>query len=86
MSEGVSQEELQRAREAFEDYGLNTPWGALHHAVSPSPSPPRSASAWLAALLRFWEVLQGPRYAFWFEQTDTLEALMKKLYDMMLEA
>jgi len=88
LDEGVPEEERQRMEEAFESFCLSTPWGALYHAVSPPP--PRSAermSRRLAALLRFWEMLQGPRYAFWsFEQKYTLEALMEDLYGKTLEA
>jgi hypothetical protein len=41
----------------------------------------------LAALLRFWEVLQGLRYAFWsFDQKYTLEELMDDIYRRTLEA
>ena len=41
----------------------------------------------LAALLRFWDVLQGPRYAFWaFGSHPTLEDLMEYIYGMTLEA
>jgi hypothetical protein len=41
----------------------------------------------LAALLRFWDVLQGPRYAFWsFDQKYTLEELMEDIYRKTLEA
>ena len=40
-----------------------------------------------AALLRFWEVLQGLRYAFWsFDQKYTLEELMDDIYRRTLEA
>jgi hypothetical protein len=41
----------------------------------------------LAAVLRFWDVLQGPRYTFWlFEQKYTLEELMEDIYRKTLEA
>ena len=40
----------------------------------------------LAALLGFWDVLQGPRYAFWFERKDTLEELIEDIYGMTLKA
>ena len=40
----------------------------------------------LASVLRFWEVLQGPRYAFWPGRKDTLEALMEDIYRKTLEA
>jgi hypothetical protein len=40
-----------------------------------------------ASVLRFWNVLQGPRYAFWsFEQKYTLEELMDDIYRKTLEA
>jgi hypothetical protein len=41
----------------------------------------------LASVLRFWDVLQGPRYAFWsFDQKYTLEELMDDIYRKTLEA
>ncbi|MFY0571434.1 hypothetical protein ACN28E_47435 [Archangium lansingense] len=88
LNESVPEEEYQRTRAAFESYCLSTPWGALYQAVSPSP--PRSAERManrLASLLRFWEVLQGPRYAFWsFDDNYTLEELMEDIYRKTLEA
>ncbi|EPX60940.1 hypothetical protein D187_001592 [Cystobacter fuscus DSM 2262] len=78
LSEGVPKEQRQRMEESFESFYLRTPWGALYHAVSP-PSP-RSAermARWLAAMLRFWDVLQGPRYAYRMPDTHhTLDELM----------
>jgi hypothetical protein len=87
LNDGVPKEERQRARETFDSFCLSTPWGALFHAVSPYP--PRSAERMarrLAALLRFWEVLQGPRYAYWFDRKDTLEELVEDIYGKTLEA
>ncbi|WNG22782.1 hypothetical protein F0U62_01130 [Cystobacter fuscus] len=87
LNDGVPKEERQRMEESFESFCLSTPWGALHHAVSPPP--PRSAERMagrLAALLRFWDVLQGPRYAFWFDREYTLDELVKDIYGMTLEA
>jgi hypothetical protein len=38
-------------------------------------------------VLRFWEVLQGPRYAFWsFDQEYTLEELLADIYREPLAA
>ncbi|HYO69907.1 MAG TPA: hypothetical protein VEU33_27910 [Archangium sp.] len=87
LNEGVPKEERQRMRDAFESFCLSTPWGALYHAVSPPPlrSAERMANR-LASVLRFWEVLQGPRYAFWPGRKDTLEALMADIYRKTLEA
>ncbi|HYO72052.1 MAG TPA: hypothetical protein VEU33_38855 [Archangium sp.] len=88
LEEGVPEEELPRMNDAFESFCLCTPWGALCQAVFP----PRLRSAErvanrLAVLLRFWEVLQGPRYAFWsFEQKYTLDELMDDIYRKTLEA
>ena len=88
LDEGVPEEQQQRMRDAFESFCLSTPWGALYHAVSPSP--PRSAehmAKQLASVLRFWEVLQGLRYAFWsFDQQYTLEELLDDIYRKTLEA
>jgi hypothetical protein len=88
LKERVPKEEYQRTRDAFEAFCLSTPWGALYHAVSPSP--PHSAERManrLASVLRFWDVLQGLRYAFWsFEQKYTLEELMGDIYRKTLEA
>jgi hypothetical protein len=88
LDEGVPEEERPRMMEAFESFCLSTPWGALYRAVFPPR--PRSAERVanrLAVLLRFWEVLQGPRYAFWsFDQKYTLEELMDDLYRKTLEA
>jgi hypothetical protein len=41
----------------------------------------------LASVLRFWDVLQGPRYAFWsFDDNYTLEGLMEDRWRKTLEA
>ena len=40
----------------------------------------------LASVLRFWEVLQGPRYAFRFGKKYTLEELLDDIYRPTLEA
>ncbi|HZH16102.1 MAG TPA: hypothetical protein VE057_17260 [Archangium sp.] len=87
LNEGVPKEERQRMRDAFESFCLSTPWGALYHAVSPPPlrSAERMANR-LASVLRFWEVLQGPRYAFWPGRKYTLEELMEDIYRKTLEA
>ena len=74
-------------RDTFESFCLSTPWGTLDYTVSPSP--PRSVERVanrLASVLRFWEVLQGPRYAFWPGRTYTLEELMEDIYRKTLEA
>ena len=87
LNEGVPKEERQRMRDAFESFCLGTPWGALEYTVSPSP--PRSAERVanrLASVLRFWDVLQGPRYAFWPGRTYTLEELIEDIYGKTLEA
>jgi hypothetical protein len=88
LHEGVPKQERHRTEEAFEAFCLSTPWGALYHAVSPSP--PRSArhmANQLAAVLRSWDVLQGPRYAFWsFDVEHTLEELLDNIYRKTLEA
>ncbi len=87
LDEGVPDEQRQRAEEAFESFCLSTPWGALYQAASPPP--PRSARRManrLASVLGFWEVLQGPRYAFWYGKKYTLEELMDDLYRKTLEA
>jgi hypothetical protein len=87
LDEGVPEEEHQRMRDAFESFCLSTPWGALCHAVSPPPlrSAERMANR-LASVLRFWDVLQGPRYAFWPGRKYTLEELMEDIYRKTLEA
>ncbi|PTL84816.1 hypothetical protein [Vitiosangium sp. GDMCC 1.1324] len=87
LNEGVPKEEHQRMRKAFESFCLSTPWGALCHAVSPPPlrSAERMANR-LASVLRFWDVLQGPRYAFWPGKKYTLEELMDDIYRKTLEA
>ncbi|MCY1082018.1 hypothetical protein [Archangium lansingense] len=88
LAEGVPDEEYPRMRESFESFCLSTPWGAIYYAVPPPP--PRSAERMairLASLLRFWDVLQGPRYAFWsFDQKYTLDELMDDSYRKTLEA
>jgi hypothetical protein len=84
----VPEEARQRTDEAFESFCLSTPWGALCYAVPPLPpwGAERIANQ-LAALLRFWEVLQGPRYAFWgFNDNYTLEQLVDDVWRITLEA
>jgi hypothetical protein len=84
----VPEEARQRTDEAFESFCLSTPWGALDYAVSSPPpwSAERIANR-LASLLRFWEVLQGSRYAFWgFNDNYTLEQLVNDIWRMTLEA
>ena len=85
---GVPREERQRMEQSFETFCLGTPWGALYHAVTPPPpqSAPRMAQRF-AALLRFWDPLQGPRYAFRrLNARDTLGELMDYIYRDTLEA
>ena len=87
LNEGVPQEERQRMRDTFESFCLGAPWGALEYTVSPSP--PRSAERVanrLESVLRFWDVLQGPRYSFWPGRQYTLEELMEDIYRKTLEA
>ncbi|WP_084736241.1 hypothetical protein [Cystobacter ferrugineus] len=87
VDECVPKEERQRTEDAFESFCLSTPWGALYHVVSPPPL--RSAEHManrLASVLRFWDVLQGLRYAFWFGKKYTLEELMEDIYRKTLEA
>jgi hypothetical protein len=87
LDECVPEEERQRTENAFESFCLSTPWGGLYHAVSPPPlrSAERMANR-LASLLRFWEVLQGPRYSFWPGKKYTLDELMEDIYGKTLEA
>ena len=88
LNEGVPKEDYPRARESFESFCLNTPWGAIYPAVSPPP--PRSAERMarrFTALLRFWDVLQGPRYAYRLPDTHhTLDNLVEYIYRETLEA
>ena len=87
LSDGIPKEEHQRMEDVFESFCLSTSWGALSCAVPP-PSL-RSAelmSRRLAALLRFWDVLQGPRYAYWPGQEFTLEELVKHIYGLTMGA
>jgi len=87
LDEGVAKEERQRMEVAFESFCLSTPWGAIYHAALPPPlrSAERMANR-LASVLRFWEVLQSPRYAFRFGKQYTLEDLLEDLYGKTLEA
>ncbi|MBM7116226.1 hypothetical protein [Archangium primigenium] len=88
LNEGIPKESRQRAREAFESFCLSTPWGALYHAVSPPPlrSAERMAKR-LASVLHFWDVLEGPRYAFWSaEQRSTLDELVENIHGKTLRA
>lgn len=88
LSEGVQKEEHPRMEESFESFCLSTPWGAIDQAVLPSPpwSAERMANR-LASVLRFWDVLQVPRYAFWlFDDHYTLEELMEDRWGDTLEA
>ncbi len=88
LDEGVPEEERQRVKESFESFCLSTPWGALYHAISPPP--PRGAehmATRLAALLRFWDVLLGPRYAYRVPDTHhTLDELIAYIYGLTMGA
>jgi hypothetical protein len=54
---------------------------------SPPPWSAERIANRLASLLRFWEVLQGPRYAFWgFNDNYTLEELVDDIWRMTLKA
>ena len=73
--------------ENFESFCLSTPWGALSNVVCPFP--PKSAGRMagrLAALLRFWDVLHGPRYAYFAWREFTLEELVEHVYGLTMEA
>jgi hypothetical protein len=88
LDECVPEEARQRTEEAFESFCQSAPWGALDNAVSllPPQSAERMANR-LASLLRFWEMLQVPRYAFWsFDDNYTLEELMDDIYRETLGA
>ncbi len=88
LGHGLSARERQRIEEAFETFCLRTAWGVLHHCVAQLPT--RSAEHMaqrLAALLRFWEALKGPRYVFWsYDRQCTLEELIQDIYVKTLEA
>jgi len=88
LNEGVPQEKYRCARDAFESFCLGTPWGALYHAVTPrSPRSAERMAQRFAALLRFWDVLQGPRYAYRVPDTHhTLDELTEYIYRDTLEA
>lgn len=88
LNEGIPEEEYRRARESFELFCLNTPWGALYHAVTPPlPRSTEFMSRRFAALLRFWDVLQGPRYVFTLPDVQhTLEELIDSIYCDTLNA
>ncbi|WP_338023717.1 hypothetical protein [Archangium primigenium] len=88
LAEGVPDNQRQRVEESFETFCLGTPWGALYHAISPPPQRDAEHMATrLAALLRFWDVLQGPRYAYRVPDTHhTLDALIAYIYGLTLEA
>jgi hypothetical protein len=87
LDECVPEQDSQRTEDAFESFCLSTPWGAIYHAVAPSPITSAEIVAnRLASVLRFWEVLQGPRYAFRFGKKYTLEELMEDYYRKTLEA
>lgn len=88
FNEGLPEQEHSRARELLDSFCMGTPWGALFHAVSPYP--PRSAarmSQRLAALLRFWDILQIPSYVYRLPDIhQTLDGLMDYIYRETLEA
>lgn len=87
LDEGVPQEKRSRMAETFEAFCLETPWGALYHAVTPPP--PRSVARMrqrFAALSRFWDVLQGPRYAYRTSDARQLDELVASIHGVTLEA
>lgn len=74
--------------DAFERAHLDTPWGALFHAVHPrAPASARVMSARLSAVLRFWDSLSVPRYQHkTFNRFYTLEELITDIYGRTLNA
>ena len=81
-------EEALRRGDAFDEFLLGTPWGALYHAVEPSaPWSAERMAQRLAAVLRFWDTLQLPRYLH--KQLDRhlgLEELVHEIYGRTMEA
>ncbi|WP_375771048.1 hypothetical protein NR798_09140 [Archangium gephyra] len=75
-------------RDAYEDFFLETAWGALYFALAQmGPVSAERTAKRLQAVLRFWEPLQGARYLFKKLGTaHTLEGLMVASYDWAMDA
>ena len=87
LSRGVPVELRPRMDEAFESFCLGTPWGTLFHLVYPAaPWSAERMARGFTALLRFWDVLEGPRYARWPNPACTLSDLVRHRYGDLLEA
>jgi hypothetical protein len=66
-------------RDAYEDFFLETAWGALYFAIEQmGPVSAKRTAQRLRAVLRFWEPLQSARYLFKkLGEALTLEELME---------
>lgn len=75
-------------RDAYEDFCLETAWGALYFALAQmGPVSAQRTAKRLQAVLRFWEPLQSARYLFKKLGTvQTLEDVMVASCDWAMDA
>ncbi|WNG55166.1 hypothetical protein F0U59_10540 [Archangium gephyra] len=88
LREAVNWQNTLLMRDAYEDFCLETAWGALHFALAQmGPVSAQRTAKRLQAVLRFWEPLQSARYLFKKLGTaQTLEEVMVASCDWAMDA
>ncbi|KFA90350.1 hypothetical protein [Archangium violaceum] len=88
LREAVNWQNTLLVRDAYEDFCLETAWGALHFALAQmGPVSAQRTAKRLRAVLRFWEPLRSARYLFKTPGTaQTLEEVMLASCDWAMDA
>ena len=88
LREAVNWQNTLLMRDAYEDFCLETAWGALYFALAQmGPVSAQRTAKRLQAVLRFWEPLQSARYLFKKLGTaQTLEEVMVASCDWAMDA
>jgi hypothetical protein len=88
LREAVDWQNTLPLRDAYEDFCLETAWGALYFALAQmGPVSAQRTAKRLQAVLRFWAPLQGAHYLFKKLGTaQTLEELMVASCDWAMDA
>jgi hypothetical protein len=88
LYEAMDWQDAFQVRDAYEAFCRETAWGALYFAIEPTgPVSAARTALRLQAVLRFWELLQAPRYHFRrLNVLLTLEELMVASCDWAMDA